>query len=141
MAKSTQKTIEIAELIRQSEASRAVLAKAHANYKHKLDVPSRLRESLKKEPMKWVGGSLVIGFVASLFFKSRRKQPEKVAVKNAKKDRNFFLGLLTLGLALAKPAAKVYATKLVKDYLSEKLGSGLSGDPPLGTSRRVDTRR
>ena len=34
------------------------------------------------------------------------------------------LGLLSLAFSLSKPALKVYATKLLKDYLARRLTAG-----------------
>ncbi|MFD2255750.1 hypothetical protein ACFSSA_03595 [Luteolibacter algae] len=112
------------ELIRLSEISRAQLGQAHAHFKHKLDVPSRMKDSLKAEPVKWVGGSLAAGFLGSFLFKGKNKQKTPERVKTVKKERNFLISLLLLGLTMAKPAAKIYATKLLKDYFRTQLANG-----------------
>jgi hypothetical protein len=134
MAKPTQQETEIAELIRRSEASRLRLSDAHAALKDRMDVSARLKESLKTEPAKWLGGSLVAGFVASRLFRPRRKSAENIP--RVKKQRNFLFGTLALATTLAKPAAKIYATKLVKDYLKKHLENASARRPVSGGSPR-----
>jgi hypothetical protein len=117
MAKPTQKSLELAELIRRSEAARIQIGHAHLQFKKKLDIPLRIKNSLKFSPLKWLGGSVAAGFVGSLLFRSKRKpkhEPEK-------KHRGWFIGLLMMLFALAKPTLKIYATKLLKDYLQNQL--------------------
>ncbi len=125
MAKPTQKSVELGELIRRSETARLKLGQAHAKLKRKLDVPARVKDSLQSNPIQWVGGSLASGFLGSFLFKSRRSKAKKSA-KRVKKERGFWLATLMLLLTLAKPAAKIYATNLLKDYLSRQLRSKMS---------------
>jgi hypothetical protein len=68
--------------------------------------------------LKWLGGSLGVGFVGSLLFKSKGREPKYEPIK---KHRGWFIGLLLMMFSLAKPALKVYATKLLKDYLQNQL--------------------
>lgn len=110
------------ELVHRSEAARLRLTESHANLKHKLDLPSRARESVMEQPAKWLGGSLAAGFMGSFLFRKRKPAPARV--KELKRQRGFLLGLLSLALAMGKPLAKVYATKLVKDYLTGRIAAG-----------------
>lgn len=133
MAKPTQKQAELEELVRRSEASRLRLADAHSALKDKLNVPARLVSSMRAEPAKWLGGSAVAGFVTSRLFRSK-KSPKKV--REIKKQRNFLLGTLTLAAAVAKPAARIYATKLIKDYFNRQLADGTARRPASGNIPR-----
>lgn len=127
MAKSTQQKAEIAELIRRSEASRLRLSDAHCALKDRLNVPARLVGSLKAEPKKWIGGSVVAGLVASRFFRSKKKASKKY--QKEKKSRGLVLGTFALAATMVKPAAKIYATKLLKDYFRNQLESGSAQRP------------
>lgn len=120
MAKPTQKSLELAELIRRSQAARIQIGHAHLQFKKKLDLPLRIRDSLKSSPLKWLGGSLGVGFLGSFLFRSKR--PE-IRYEPEKKQRGWFIGLLMMLFALAKPSLKIYATKLVKDYLQNQLSA------------------
>jgi hypothetical protein len=74
--------------------------------------------------LKWLGGSLGVGFLGSLIFRSKRRQPKQ---ENEKKHRGWVAGLLLMLFTLVKPALKIYATKFLKDYLQDQL-RGRSSD-------------
>jgi hypothetical protein len=124
MAKPTQKSLKLAQLIRQAEAARFQLGMAHMELRRKLDIPLRIRDSLKSSPLKWLGGSLGVGFLGSLIFRSKRRRPIQ---ENEKKHRGWFAGLLLMLFTLVKPTLKIYATKFLKDYLQDQL-RGRSSD-------------
>lgn len=122
MAQQIEKQMTLEELASRSEAARLRLTESHARLKHKLDLPSRARESVMERPAKWLGGSLAVGFMGSFLF--RKKKPAPTRVKELKRQRGFLLGLLSLAVAMGKPLAKVYATKLVRDYLTGRIVAG-----------------
>lgn len=124
MAKPTQKSLELAELVRRGDVARIQIGQAHLELRRKLEVPLRIRDSLKSSPLKWIGGSLGLGFVSSFLFRSGRGESKHAPEK---KHRGWFVGLLMMIFALVKPSLKVYATKLLTDYLQNHLSSRLSG--------------
>jgi|694.fasta_scaffold05008_3 hypothetical protein len=124
MAKPTQKSLELAELVRRSDAARIQITQAHLELRRKLEVPLRIRDSLKSSPLKWIGGSLGIGFISSLLFRHRRSESKH---SHEKKHRGWFVGSLMMIFNLVKPSLKVYATKLLTDYLQNQLSGRLSG--------------
>lgn len=128
MADPSEKSKQLAELVKQGEASRLILTGAHARLRHTLETPSRIKSSITSAPAKWLGGSMVVGFAASMLFRSgKKKAPAQIIT--TKKERGLVLGLVTLAFTLVKPAAKIYATKLLKDYLSRRFNGG-SGTHP-----------
>lgn len=120
MVKPTQKSLELAELVRRSELARSQITQVQQKLRQKLDVPLRIRDSLKSSPLKWLGGSLGVGFVSSLLFRSKRRLSKREQ-EPEKKHRGLFLGFLMMLFALIKPTLKVYATGLLKDYLQNQL--------------------
>ena len=130
MAKQTQKAIELQDLVRKSEAARLEIGRARQALKRKLDVPSRIKESLKAQPTKWIGGSILVGFVASVLFRPREKKVRRER-KSLKKRKSSLPRLLRLFITLSQPAVKIYATKLLKDYLENQLTRGRGKRPPL----------
>jgi hypothetical protein len=128
MAYQSEKSKQLAELVKQGEASRLILTGAHARLRHTLETPSRIKSSITGAPAKWLGGSLVVGFATSLLFRSGKKKAPAQVIR-VKKERGFVLGLLTLAFTLVKPAAKIYATKLLKDYLSRRFNDGSATRP------------
>lgn len=107
---------DIQRLIRLSEASRSFLGNEAAALKHRLDVPARLRDSLKSHPSTWLFGSLASGLAASLMF--RRKPVLE------KKRRGIPATLLGLTLTAARPLAKVWLANQVKQMIA-----GTHSDP------------
>lgn len=111
MDRKLSKNEELERLIRMADASRSVLGGEVLALKHKLDVPSRVKHSLKSHPTGWLFGSLASGLAASLLFR-RGGSP-----KSPKKRRSFPVATLGLILTLVRPFAKVWATDLLKSYL------------------------
>jgi hypothetical protein len=114
MDRKIPKKQELERLIRLSEAARSCLEKEAFILKQRLDVPTRIRSSLKSHPAGWLAGSLASGLAASLLFRHR---PTKSAPPE-KKPRSLPLSLLGLTLTAARPLAKVWLTGQLKSYLT-----------------------
>jgi len=123
MAQSSATSKRLAELVKNSEASRLVLFDIHAGLMHAVELPARLKSAMFSSPVKWLGGSMLAGLVASLLFRSGKMNATS-RLTTAKKEHGIMLGLLSLAFSLSKPALKVYATKLLKDYLARRLTAG-----------------
>lgn len=106
---------EIERLIRQSEISRAYLGSEIVALRQRLDVPARIRGSLKEHPTGWLFGSVASGLAASLFF---RRKPAP-----AKKPRGIPGVLLGLTLTAVRPLVKVWLGDQLKLWLSGKTPS------------------
>lgn len=112
---------EIRLLIRRSQAARVRLGTDLAELKQRIDVPSRIRQSLVANPAGWIGGGLLAGLLASLSF--RRSKPA------APKKRSGITGFaLTAAGTLAKP--------LLKAWLSGRLTSALNSRQDPGSQMR-----
>lgn len=131
MAENSQ-SAEIEALIRRGRAARQELKTAYVAFRHKIDVPARVKGSLRTHPFSWFGGSLATGLLASFFVpKGHHKHPE--VSEEAKKKR---LGLggfaLTAATSLAKP--------LVKAWLTKKLRGSSGSFQPTLLRRRFGSR-
>ncbi|MDP4625389.1 MAG: hypothetical protein NWT08_09660 [Akkermansiaceae bacterium] len=134
MAKQNKENPDLGELIRRSDAARASLSQSGTALKQKLNFAGRAKDAVIKEPAKAIGGSLVAGFILKkLLFRKKKtssKAFEQVAkISHLKKERGLLLGLLALLGTLAKPAVKMYATKLLKDYLKRRFLVGADSRP------------
>lgn len=94
----------------------------------KFDIPARVKTAITGSPSKWLGGALLAGVGTSFLFRPGKRKAAEHA-KKTKKQRGFFLGMLALLFTLSKPAMKIYATKLLKDYLSQRFESGAQARP------------
>lgn len=101
---------EIERLIELSEISRRFLENEATHLRQKLDLPSRLRDSLREHPSKWLAGSLVSGLAASFLFRSR---PAPI-----KKRRGIPATVVGLTLTAARPLLKVWLANQVKQVVS-----------------------
>lgn len=110
---------EIRRLILLGDAARSCLSHEAAALKHRLDVPSRIRGSLKSHPTGWLFGSMAAGLATSLLF---RRRPSK-SVGAEIKRKSLPLALLGLTLTAVRPFAKVWLTDQVKNYLSGQLAT------------------
>lgn len=128
MDRKLSKPEEIQRLIQLAAASRSCLGKEVAALKYKLDVPARMRDSLKRHPTGWLLGSLASGLLASLFFRRPLFRRPKTVVTEEKKHRSFPIAILGLTLTAIRPFAKIWLTDQVKNYLAGQ-------SPFAGTSR------
>jgi hypothetical protein len=117
MDRKPAKNQDIAELVRQSEAARSALSSDFLQLRQRIDVPSRLRDSLKANPTGWLVGALSSGFVASTMFRRKAATPSGLL----QKKRSLPVALLGLTLTAVRPLAKHWLSGQVKTYLSGKL--------------------
>jgi len=101
---------EIQRLIQLSAAARSCLKCETIALRNRLDIPSRVRASLKDHPAGWMLASLVSGLVAS--FVLRRKP------LTTTKRRPIPGILLGLTLSAARPLAKIWLGDQVKHWLA-----------------------
>jgi hypothetical protein len=108
MAAEQRQNLEV--LSARIAASRVAVASELANLRYRLDVPSRVKESVLSKPLAWLGGSLGAGFVASIFLKRRHRRPRtEKAEKSAKKA--WWSVLLGGAFTLARPALQNWALR------------------------------
>lgn len=139
MASIRKAGVDIQKLIERSEAARGILAEARVELRHKFDFGSRIKEALTSQPAKLIGGSVLAAILLKKIFskKSTRSEPGKSRrISHLKKERGVLLGVLTMLVALAKPAVKMYASKLLKDYLGRRFDGGSGRRPVQGSIPR-----
>ncbi len=118
---------EIRELINSSAAARSSLEYEVATLRRRLDVPARVRESLKNQPLGWLLGSLASGLAVSFLI---RRKPA-----TARKPSGFLSRLLGLVLTSARPLVKIWLTRQLKQWVTGTLSARLAGtEAPLSLS-------
>lgn len=130
MARELPVSEEIQRLIRSSETARAVLGSEIRDLKHRLDVPARVRGSLKSNPTTWIGGSVLAGLAGSLLFrrKAKRESPKKKGLLGI---------LLTLAIAGLRPFVKVWLAGQLKSYIGSRFGHDPYEEIPTRRSHRA----
>jgi hypothetical protein len=113
MDRKFSKDQEIQRLIQLSASARSCLGNEAILLKKRMDVPARIRGSLRRNPTGWLLGSLGSGIIASLIF--RRKAPSV-----EKKKRGLSRTIMGLTLTAVRPLAKVWITDQVKGFLARQ---------------------
>ena len=129
MDRKLQEDQEIQRLIRQGETARGFLKGEVVALKQKLDLPAKIRGSLKNHPTEWLLGSLASGFIGSLLLRRRGNHP-------VKKQRGLVFTLLGLALTAARPVAKIWLADQAKAYFAGRLNSF----PAVRLHRRPDSQ-
>ena len=111
MDRKPSESPEILRLVHLAEQSRALLGEEASRLRQKLDLPSRMRDSLRNHPSSWLFGSLATGLAASFAF---RRRP----AATVKKRRGIPATLLGLTLTAARPIAKVWLAGQAKRWLA-----------------------
>lgn len=109
------------ELCLRSAQARAVLSRQIGIFRHRANLPARLRESVTANPYTWFGGSLALGLFSTLLF--RRKSPRRKATRR----KSFLPWLLAATATAAKPLFKAWLAKELKSRLQPLLQRQ---DPP-----------
>lgn len=110
MDQKTATNAKIQRLISQSDAARTTLGGSIEKFRHRLDFPSRVRSSLKKNPSFWLLGSLASGFAGSLIFWRKPAIQEKQVRGKART-------LLGLALVASRPLIKAWLAGQLKQWI------------------------
>lgn len=90
--------------MRVSELSRRRLSADYSEFKRRIDLPLRVRNSLRNHPREWFGGTALLGLVASLLFRKKKRVVEwHVEGPAETKRRAGILGFLGGLVTLASP--------------------------------------
>ncbi len=116
MDRELSKQQEIERLVRLASSARSSLENEAITLKQRLDVPSRIKTSLRTNPAGWLFGSAASGLAASLFLRRKPARPEKPA-------RGMALSLGGLILTVLQPIAKIWLTNALKNYLTASSSS------------------
>jgi hypothetical protein len=128
MDRKLQQDREIEQLIALGSSARSSLEREVVLLKQRLDVPTRIRDSLKSHPTGWLVGSMASGLAASMLFSRRPPAREK-------KKSSLPLTLLGLSLTAVRPVAKIWLADQLKQYLATPRARPLTrketpGPPP-----------
>lgn len=89
------------------------IASRKSAIKEKLNVPKKIKQSIKEQSTKWLVGALASGTVLAFLGRGRSKRKKEIAKKRSI--------LLTLLIALCKPFIKKFVINTVKQYSVAKL--------------------
>jgi hypothetical protein len=119
MAKKSGNNKSDAELKEQIARSREDLALRLNRVREEVDLPRRIRRSVRREPVPWIVGAIAVGLLVTAIV--TRKKKVYVDAKGGTKSKHalleagFVLGALRIAAGLLKP--------VVVNFVEKKLGS------------------
>ena len=118
MAKESGRSKSTEQLKEGITASRESVARNLSNLRYELDVPRKIRRSVRQQPVLWIGGAIAIGVIVAAL--SHGRKIAKVAAKSAKPQKD----VMAMGLALGvlKIAAQVLKPAVIK-FVEKKMAS------------------
>ena len=117
-----------AELKEQIGRSREDLALRLNRVREEVDLPRKIRRSVRQEPVPWIIGAIAVGLLVTAVV--TRKKKVYVDAKGAPKSKHalleagFVLGALRIAAGLLKP--------VVMNFIEKKLGSSRGRPGPKG---------
>ena len=128
MAGKSTEQAEIEELIHLSAQARSQLGAKIEKYGAALKVPTRMMGSMKHSPKAWLIGSMLAGIGAS-FLLNQIPRPKK------KKRGSLAKKALSLTLTAARPVAKMWLTKKLKNVSAEWIAQRVRSKPTQASSK------
>ena len=119
MAKTSGNNKSDAELKEQIARSREELALRLDRVREEVDLPRKIRRSIRREPVPWIVGAIAVGLLVTAVV--TRKKKVYVDAKGGTKSKHalleagFILGALRIAAGLLKP--------VVVNFVEKKLGS------------------
>jgi len=114
------------EILREVRASRAAIARDVASLREAVDVPRRVKRSIRERPLTWLGCATGAGFLVSAIRPRRQRlsRAEKKQERTAAKAVTVFggiLAILKLLIPIAKPVITAFAARRFAE-IAAKLG-------------------
>jgi len=120
MAKKSGNNKSDAELKEQIARSREDLALRLNRVREEVDLPRRIRRSVRREPVRWIVGAIAVGLLVTAVL--TRKKKVIVDAKGGTKSKHplleagFVLGALRVAASLLKPVVINLVEKKLRSY-------------------------
>jgi len=119
MAKKSGNNKSAAELKDQIARSREDLALRLDRVREEVDLPRKIRRSVRREPVPWIVGAIAVGLlVTAVVTRKKRVYADAkggIKSKHALLEAGFVLGALRIAASLLKP--------VIVNFVERKLGS------------------
>lgn len=103
MARRSKKQDQLETLTRQLDHARGELGRGAITLRGRLDVPSRIKRSIRQNRATWFGASLVVGLIASLGLRRLRHRPPRIETRATVSSRGKLAGIAAAGFTLLRP--------------------------------------
>jgi len=118
MAKKSGNNKSDAELKEQIARSREDLALRLDRVREEVDLPRKIRRSIRRQPVPWIVGAIAVGLLVTAIVTRKKKvyvDAKGTKSKHALLEAGFVLGALRIAAGLLKP--------VVVNFVEKKLGS------------------
>ena len=120
------------ELTEQIARSREDLARRLDRVRDEIDLPKRIRRSVRREPVSWIVGAIAVGLIVTAVVTRKKKViVDATRFGKGKKtllEAGFVLGALRIAASLLKPLVINFVEKKFRSYSSREHGrSGPKG--------------
>jgi hypothetical protein len=116
-----------AELKLEIDRSREDLARRLERVREEVDLPRKIRRSIRREPVPWIIGAIAVGLLVTAVVTRKKKvyadAKGGTKSKHALLEAGFVLGALRIAASLLKP--------VVMNFVEKKLGSYRSRGRPV----------
>ena len=119
MAKKSGRNNSANQLKEEIATTRERMTRNLRSVRYELDMPRKIRRSVRSQPVLWVGGAIVLGAVVAAL--SHGRKIANVAAKSTKPPKNVMAVGLTLGaLKIAAQVLKPVVIKLVEKKMARR---------------------
>src|SRR5437773_8877850 len=121
MAKKSGNNKSEAELKEEIAQSREELALRLDRVREEVDLPKKIRRSVRREPVPWIVGAIAVGLIITAVVTRKKKVVVDVAHRGSKTksvllETGFLLGALRVAVSLLKPVVMNFVEKKFGDY-------------------------
>ena len=110
------------ELTEQIARSREDLARRLDRVRDEIDLPKRIRRSVRREPVSWIVGAIAVGLIVTAVVTRKKKViVDATRFGKGKKtllEAGFVLGALRIAASLLKPVVMNFVEKKFRSYRS-----------------------
>jgi len=103
MARRSKKSNQLETLTRQIEGARGEIGRAAVTLRGRLDLPTRIRQSVRRNPARWFGAAAVAGLLGSLSIRRLRRRPHHIETRAAPASRSKVVGIAAATFTLVRP--------------------------------------
>jgi hypothetical protein len=122
MAKKSGNNKSEAELKEEIARSREDLALGLNRVREEVDLPRKIRASVRREPLPWIVGAIAVGLLVTAVVTRKKKvfidAKGGVKSKHALLEAGFVLGALRIAASLLKPVVMNFVEKKLGRYSS-----------------------
>src|SRR5436853_4082742 len=127
MAKKSGNNKSEAELKEEIAQSREELALRLDRVREEVDLPRKIRRSVRREPVPWIIGAIAVGLLVTAVVSRKKKvyvdAKGGIKSKHALLEAGFVLGALRIAASLLKPVVMNFVEKKFGNHM----GRGRSG--------------